>query len=247
MAELEDLLELRFPSPRWASFRELRQSTGFSGGEGRIDFAAFSTWPSDGDRTLACEVKRTRADFMREIEDPNKRAWVEKQFGECYFVMLPGLVKPDEIPEGWGLRVSTKDGKKLRRLKAPQQRRVEVSQGLMRSILRQSAASQFKVQEIRGEGHGPGLCCPQDMVREANERAAEAHADSRREQQRAWDAYRPLDTLADLAHERGFLEWEPLLVEKLVEKAAAEKLGAAQYDMYRARDAIDALCKRLDP
>lgn len=247
MTDLEDLLEIRFPAPRWASFRELRQATGFSEGEGRIDFAAFSMWASDGDRVIACEVKRTRADFMREVENPNKRKWVEKQFGECYFVMLPDLVSPDEIPEGWGLLVATKKGDKLRRIKVAQQRSVALSQSLMRSILRRSAASQEEVQEIKQSGHGPGICCPIELVTNAQELVFDARNSSRLEQQVARDAYRSLERLAELAYERGITEWKPALVETLVEKAAAQRLKVASYDLHRARETIDTLCKRLDP
>jgi len=119
---LEDLLASRYEPPEWAFLLE------FSGGVGswhtgrRADAVAFNCWPSTGNHRLAFEIKRTRADFMREIDTPDKRKWLEKHFHQCYFVVVPGIVKPDEIPEGWGLLVATQDGGKLIRRKAAMHR-----------------------------------------------------------------------------------------------------------------------------
>ena len=76
--------------------------TGY-GCDSHIDAAAFNMWPSKNFERHAFEVKRSRSDFMREIGNPQKRQWVEENFHLTWFVTPAGLVKPDEIPEGWGL------------------------------------------------------------------------------------------------------------------------------------------------
>ena len=105
----------------WAVFREMATSTG---GYGRkMDLFAVSCWPSSHWRTVAYEVKRTRGDFKREIEDPSKRGDAERVEGECYFATPPGLLKVDEVPEGWGLVECGAGGARV--LKHASQRTIE--------------------------------------------------------------------------------------------------------------------------
>jgi hypothetical protein len=87
----------------WACFREMATGTGHSHPGRFADLFALNCYPSKGFRSIAYEVKRSRADFKKEIEDPTKRAPWEKLASECYFATPPGLVKADEVPEGWGL------------------------------------------------------------------------------------------------------------------------------------------------
>ena len=109
----------RFSSPEWASFSELRDRTGFSGRPRTIDFFALNTYPSKRFRTVAVEVKVSRSDFMREIDNPDKRETFESQASEFWFCCPAGLVKPDEVPEGCGLLETRGDG--LVRRVAPRQ------------------------------------------------------------------------------------------------------------------------------
>ena len=119
---LEALLLKRYPAPEWATLTELSGRVGFHGVDRRADVVAFNCWPSKGHVRLAFEIKRTRADFMREVDHPDKRQWLEKYFHQTYFAVTPGIVKEDEVPEGWGLLVTTKAGDKLIRRKAAQHR-----------------------------------------------------------------------------------------------------------------------------
>jgi len=123
--DLEGLVAARYPSPEWAVVRELRAGVGYSRGvDRRIDVVAFNCWPSKGWHRLAFEVKRTRQDFKREIENPKKRKWVEENFHQTYFVTPHGLVQKDEIPESWGLMTATKAGDKLRVTKVATHREI---------------------------------------------------------------------------------------------------------------------------
>jgi hypothetical protein len=54
---------------------------------------------------------------MRELERPAKRKWVEESFHQTWFVVPFGLVKPEEVPEAWGLLMATKEGTSLRKAK----------------------------------------------------------------------------------------------------------------------------------
>ncbi len=107
----------------WATFAELRNSIGFRAETRYLDFMALNTWAGGKYRAIAFEIKISRSDFTRELKRPEKRAFAEKVAEECFFACPAGLVKPDEVPEGWGLIVATKAGLKV--LKHAQQRKVE--------------------------------------------------------------------------------------------------------------------------
>src|SRR6056300_165794 len=99
---LEALVEQRHKLPEWVTVRELPNGTGMSK-NGAIDIAAFSCWRASKYVRIAYEVKRSRSDFLRELNTPDKRLWVEQNFHETYFVVSPGICKPEEVPESWGL------------------------------------------------------------------------------------------------------------------------------------------------
>jgi hypothetical protein len=119
---LEKLLQQRYALPEWVLLFELSGGTGWSAQQHRADAVAFNCYPSKGLHRLAFEVKRTRHDYMREVDSPAKRQWLERLCHQCYFVVAPGIVKEEEIPSSWGLIVVTKEGKELRRVKAAEHR-----------------------------------------------------------------------------------------------------------------------------
>jgi hypothetical protein len=119
---ITELLKIKHEGPQWARFVELNQGTGGRMGR-RIDFYAMNVWPSNGYHRVAYEIKLSRADYTNEINDPTKREFAEKVANECYFVTPPGLVRPDELPEWWGLYEVVANG--LRRKVIGKQRKVE--------------------------------------------------------------------------------------------------------------------------
>lgn len=137
--QITELLARRHPPPEWAHWEELRLGTGYGRGrEQRWDFAALNLWPSKGHSLVVYEIKVTRADFLRELSNPGKRAAAEKAASECWFAMPCGLAKVDEIPEGWGLIQLTKGG--LKKKKAAQQKqRPPLDENLILSIARRDS------------------------------------------------------------------------------------------------------------
>lgn len=112
------------PGREWVTFSEVRSNVGYADKEtnhSSIDLFAVNCYPSKKFRSVAYEVKVDRADFQRELLDPTKRQHAESVAMECWFATPPGLVRPDEVPEGWGLvSVSPKGSPKT--LKMPTQR-----------------------------------------------------------------------------------------------------------------------------
>jgi len=116
-----ELLKHRHSGLEWATFVELNAGTGGYAGQ-RIDLYVFNMYPSKNYLRIAYEIKVSRADFARELEKPKKREFAERVANECYFAMPVGLVKPDEIPEGWGLIEAVKNGTRIK--KRAKQRKV---------------------------------------------------------------------------------------------------------------------------
>lgn len=133
-AQILHFLKSRYSAPQWASFTEVEISGR------RIDFVAVGLWQHTrnvGYRSIGVEVKTSRGDFVREVEDPSKRAPAEAQMHECYFATPRGLVKVDEVPEGWGLLEV--GGSQLRRAKVAMQRTPTARWDLVSQIARKSA------------------------------------------------------------------------------------------------------------
>lgn len=112
------------PPPEWATFPELPNGTG--GAKARtIDLYALNLWPSKAYRSLAFEVKISRADFRRELDDPMKRASWERLAHETWFVAPQGVIPLEEVPEGWGLMEYQASGKWRRPRRALQRTGLE--------------------------------------------------------------------------------------------------------------------------
>lgn len=116
-----ELLHQRHQPPQFACWTEMRGGTGYSGYirhphdsaiDQRIDFFAINTWPSQAG-CIAYEIKVDRGDWLRELKQPRKRLFAERVAHECYFAAPWGIIRPDEVPEGWGLIVVSPVSTKL--------------------------------------------------------------------------------------------------------------------------------------
>lgn len=112
-------LHNKHQAPEWASFEEMPVGTGHFL-KNYIDFWTISCFPSTGFRVVAYEIKVSRGDFMREIQNPRKRKAAEEISSESWFVVPQGLIKPEEVPEPWGLAYVQSGGKVVRKLVAKQ-------------------------------------------------------------------------------------------------------------------------------
>jgi hypothetical protein len=103
----------------WSLFFELRNGTGH-GAARYVDAFALNLWPSKKHWRVAYEVKVSRSDFLSELKKPEKRSFAWDISNEFYFATLPGVAKPEELPEGCGLLVV--NGNKLKKVKPAVQR-----------------------------------------------------------------------------------------------------------------------------
>lgn len=154
MTPLINLIKDKYPLPRWATIIELSDGTGYSKRQ-QIDAAVFSCWPSDGLYRIAFEIKSHRSDWLRELNQPAKRKWVEEEFHETYFLCERDVVKEAEVPEGWGLMLPTKKRDKLRIIIRPRFREAPewsiISLAAIRALATGLNLMQVKTFDLDGE------------------------------------------------------------------------------------------------
>jgi hypothetical protein len=106
-----DLLHLRYSQtnpgngPRYACAEHVKNAAGFYARR-CADFIAVDCWRTGGIELHGHEVKVSRSDWLHELKDPTK-ADAFKQYMHRWWLVVPDakIVKPGELPEGWGLLV----------------------------------------------------------------------------------------------------------------------------------------------
>lgn len=110
------------------------------GSNRRCDLLRIGMWPSRGHRIIVHELKVSRSDWQRELDDPAKAEAWWAHCHEFWIVAPAGLIDPGEMPDGWGLMVPPANGrsKKFRVLVKAASREPKLTAGLVASILRRA-------------------------------------------------------------------------------------------------------------
>lgn len=110
---MSGLVQQAYPSPEWAVFFEVSNTTGFRASR-RADAVALGVWPSRGHAIVGFEFKEDRRDWLREKNNPAKADLVAGHC-DCWWVVAgsDNVVKVEELPEPWGLKVANKDRSRL--------------------------------------------------------------------------------------------------------------------------------------
>lgn len=151
-------LRARYTAPEWALFTEVGDSTG-ANVRRHADAVAMNLWPSRGMELHGFEVKVSRADWMREINNPAKSGPVQK-FCDRWWVVVGDLniVAPGELPPTWGL-MSLDAGKLKVRTEAPKLEAEPVNRMFVAAILRRVATESPSAEALKAEferGHTAG-------------------------------------------------------------------------------------------
>jgi hypothetical protein len=137
----EDVMEAlrsRYPSGEWALLPQVGNATG-GAVRGWADAIAMNLWPSRGLALHGFEIKVSRSDWLRELRRPEKAdAFVERCDYWWLAVSEKEIVKPGELPDGWGLLFM--HGKTLRcQIDAKRQDRDDLyHRSFLAAILRQA-------------------------------------------------------------------------------------------------------------
>ncbi len=116
-AALMSALRAKYARPEWCFMTEVPDGTG-SKASRRADAVAYNLFPSKGNVMLCFELKASKSDLKRELNDGLKSNAIG-QFADYFFLVCPDGIIDDSmlIPKTWGV-LTYKNGK-LRQTKRP--------------------------------------------------------------------------------------------------------------------------------
>ncbi len=143
-------LRAKFAPPTYAMVTEVGNSTGVNCRRW-ADAVAMSVWPSRGLEIHGVEVKVSRADWLKELADPDKAESICRFCDRWWLAVSdPSIVKPGELPPTWGLLAMR--GDRLVTVTAATKLEAEpVSRGFLASLLRKSIEQQASKVELAAE------------------------------------------------------------------------------------------------
>lgn len=102
-------LEVIHPGPeKWTVVPGLPNATSWDKSR-TCDAMAFGCWRSEGIAIHGYEIKVSRGDWLREIQDPEKGLAFSRRCNYWWIAAPDGVVKVEEMPSDWGLRVVSRN------------------------------------------------------------------------------------------------------------------------------------------
>lgn len=129
----------------WIIIEEARSGAGFAGNTGQCDYLAINAWKSKGHQIVGHEIKVSKADWRRELDNPQKSERFSRYCNRWWLAMPADLARQvePEVPLSWGiLAVTEKTCRQMRA--APLNENVETVPlswwvGWMASLSRQNS------------------------------------------------------------------------------------------------------------
>lgn len=113
------------------------------GSSRRADVVHVGLWQSRGAGCIdVCELKTSRSDFLRELNDPAKaEAWWP--YSTTFSIVVPhiSIAHPDDMPNGWGLMVPGSRGRRFKVLVKPAEREPRITPSLLVTLLKNTETS----------------------------------------------------------------------------------------------------------
>jgi hypothetical protein len=136
-----DLLHLRYSQtygngPRYVCAEHVKSSAGFDATR-CADMIVQDLWPSRGLELHGYEVKVSRSDWLTELKHPEK-AEEFRRYVHRWWLVVPdaAIVRPGELPRGWGLLAARPDGGLRPYVSAPPLRPEPMPPTLIAALLR---------------------------------------------------------------------------------------------------------------
>ncbi|NAS22468.1 hypothetical protein GT755_12325 [Herbidospora sp. NEAU-GS84] len=187
----------------------------------RADLVRVGLWPSRGYAIDVHELKTSKADWRRELDDPAKAdAWW--RYSSRFWIVAPPLVvDPAEVPDGWGLMEAPRSGRRFKVVIKPEARKPELSLELViRLVARNNAIRDADMQRLRDEQRNEIY----RQVEAAKAKWSRASID--------YPTQRRLDLLARVEEALGvtLTEWSS---DRSLDRLTAKELGEALRDYTR--------------
>lgn len=156
-------LRLKYPKDSYAFLPQVRNATGYQRQVRTADAIVMSLWPSRGLDLMGFEIKVSRSDWLKELENPQKAEEIQQYCDRWYIVAPSKVVKINELPKTWGLIVPHGNGLNAK-VPAPLLTPNPISKGFLASLLRVvseaiNPADQLAIERDKGwkEGYEYGL------------------------------------------------------------------------------------------
>lgn len=136
---------------RWVAAEHVRASLGYAKQQRVCDFIAADKYPGmPYGTTLAFhghEVKVSRAGWLTELRDPEKSETFRRYMHHWWLVVPDAtIVRPGELPEGWGLMVATAGGRLRAKAPAPRLEPEPIPVDLTISLMAAAARTAHRAQ-----------------------------------------------------------------------------------------------------
>lgn len=164
-------LAARYKGDAYAFFTHVRNCTGYARHIRECDALAMSLWPSRGLELIGFEVKVTRSDWRRELNDPDKAERSLYRYCDRWFVVAPpDVVNVNDVPPTWGLLVYGTRWVTARQ--APKLEPTAIDRKFLASLLRRLHEEEMQPMKLKAEFER-GMAEGAKGAKHAAERAAE--------------------------------------------------------------------------
>lgn len=122
------------------------------GSNRRCDLVRVGMWASRGTGIDVHEIKVSRSDWLRELDDPEKADAWWRFCNRFWVVALPGIVVPAELPAGWGLLELPRAGRRFKTVVRAESKEAELSLPLVIELLRRTDNQRLAEMDQMREG-----------------------------------------------------------------------------------------------
>ena len=121
------------------------------GSNRRADLVRVGMWASRGTGVDVHEIKASRSDWLRELDDPAKAEAWWPYCNRFWVVAPPGIVQAPELPEGWGLLEFPSSGRRFKaRVQAETRKDIRLTVPLLVELLRRADNQRLaEIEQLR--------------------------------------------------------------------------------------------------
>jgi hypothetical protein len=134
--EMLAALRVRYPKSGYAFLTNVSNGTGARANR-FADAIIMSLWPSRGLEIIGVEIKVSRSDWLRELQQPEK-ADPLFAYCDCWYLAVSDrtIIHPGELPRGWGLLAPAKEDKLACVTAAVPQKKPKFDREFLAAVLR---------------------------------------------------------------------------------------------------------------
>lgn len=137
-SEVKAALRGYYKSPEYALMFEVASTTGAMRAR-RADAIAMNLWPSRGLLIEGIEIKVSRSDWRRELDNPAKAEEIAQYCDQWWIVAPKGIVQDHEVPALWGYKVVSEGGMIRTVKQAPKQDVEPLTRNFVAGMLRRAS------------------------------------------------------------------------------------------------------------